>query len=378
MRVFRKRFPIHKLRQQLLYRAWNRNRRIDRECAEAMADKGLTYKDAGVDIDAGNELVQRIAGRVKKTHGPEVLTGLGGFGGLFSLARFDFKDPVLVSGTDGVGTKLELASMTDRHASIGIDLVAMCVNDILTAGAEPLFFLDYFACGKLDVERAERVISGIARGCELGGCALIGGETAEMPGMYENEKYDLAGFAVGIVDRGNIIDGSRIAPGDTLLGIGSSGPHSNGYSLIRKLLAQHEDALAHELEGGVRLGDALMEPTRIYTSAIAALQEVADVRGLVHVTGGGLPENVPRILPKNCVARIFLERWPRQPVFNWLQQAGEISDTELLRTFNCGLGMIAVVARDNSEEALAALRRDGQQAWQIGRIESGERGVQIV
>ncbi len=343
-----------------------------------MADKGLTYKDAGVDIEAGNELVRRIGDRVKKTHGPEVLTGLGGFGGLFSLAGHSMEEPVLVSGTDGVGTKLALAAMTDRHASIGIDLVAMCVNDILTAGAQPLFFLDYFACGQLDVDRAERIIAGIARGCELGGCALIGGETAEMPGMYQGNDYDLAGFAVGIVDRKNIIDGQRIEHGDTLIGIGSSGPHSNGYSLVRKLLANDAEGINTELESGARLGDALMEPTRIYTSAIASLQQAADVRGLVHVTGGGLPENLPRVLPEDHVARVFLERWPRQPVFDWLQSAGDISDTEMLRTFNCGVGMVAIVARGDGEAALNALRRDGQQAWQIGRIEPGERGVQII
>ncbi len=343
-----------------------------------MADQGLTYKSAGVDIDAGNELVKRIAKRVSATHGPQVLTDIGGFGGLYSLADQSLDEPVLVSGTDGVGTKLALAHEMDRHASIGIDLVAMCVNDILTSGAKPLFFLDYFACGSLDVDLAERVVTGIARGCELARCALIGGETAEMPGMYVGDTYDLAGFAVGIVDRKAMIDGSHVTPGDTLIGIGSSGPHSNGYSLIRKIVASEPGALQTDLADGVRLGDALMEPTRIYTDAVAALCDAVDVRLITHVTGGGLPENVPRGLPDKCVARVFRERWPQPPVFDWLQKHGQIADEELLRTFNCGLGLVAVVARGDAEEALSAVRRCGEQAWQIGRIEAGERGVQII
>lgn len=342
-----------------------------------MPDKSATYKDAGVDIDAGNELIRRIASRVKKTHGPEVLSGLGGFGGLFSLADHGLADPVLVSGTDGVGTKLALAKRLDRHSTIGIDLVAMCVNDILVAGARPLFFLDYFACGTLEVERAERVIAGIARGCQIGECALIGGETAEMPGMYAAGDYDLAGFAVGIVDRANILDGSQVEVGDSILGIGSSGPHSNGYSLIRHVIGDDDARLQEDIGGGVRLADALIEPTRIYSQALTSLLAQVPVRAQAHITGGGLPENIPRSLPEGRLARIFLDRWPRPPVFDWLQQAGNISDDEMLRTFNCGLGMVVVVKRGCADEALQILRRHGEQAWQIGRIEQGERGVQI-
>ncbi len=342
-----------------------------------MTDSRLTYQDAGVNIDAGNELVSRLGSIVKKTHRPEVMAGLGGFGSLFALDRDRYPDPVLVSGTDGVGTKLLLARELDQHDRIGIDLVAMCVNDVIAQGAEPLFFLDYFACGQLSVTQAAAVVSGIADGCKDAGCALIGGETAEMPGMYDPGHYDLAGFCVGAVNRDAIIDGSAIQHGDTLIGLGASGPHSNGYSLIRRILSDSATPLTQELSAGVTLQTALLEPTRIYVRALRALQDAVPVRGVAHITGGGLPENVPRMLPKGSVARIFQDRWPRQPVFDWLQQTGGVSTEEMLRTFNCGLGMVVVVKRGSAETALQVLRANDVDAWQIGRVEAGERGVQI-
>ncbi len=342
-----------------------------------MADSKLTYRDAGVDIDAGNELVRRIGPAVNRTRRAEVLAGLGGFGGLFALDTERFDEPVLVAGTDGVGTKLLLAKQLGRHTTIGIDLVAMCVNDIVVQGAEPLFFLDYFACGQLNVGRAEQVVAGIARGCELAGCALIGGETAEMPGMYAGEDYDLGGFAVGAVNRRDLIDGSRIRAGNTLIGLGSSGPHSNGYSLIRYILRSMDADLSMELDGGQTLQDALLEPTRIYARTLLELMREVPVHGLVHISGGGLPENVPRVLPEGLVARIFSDRWQRPPVFDWLQRNGDIATEEMYRTFNCGIGMVVVVPREYAETALQVLRRAGETAWQLGRIEAGERGVQI-
>ena len=343
-----------------------------------MSNSRLTYKDAGVDIDAGNELVRRIGPLAAATSRPEVLAGLGGFGSLFALDTARFPDPVLVSGTDGVGTKLLLARDSDRHDRIGIDLVAMCVNDVIAQGAEPLFFLDYFACGQLDVDQAEAVVKGIAAGCDLAGCALIGGETAEMPGMYAPGHYDLAGFCVGAVNRDAIIDGRNIVAGDTLIGLGSSGPHSNGYSLIRRILAASGASLETDLGNAITLGDALLEPTRIYARALRELTAAIDVRGIAHITGGGLPENVQRMLPEACVARIFRERWPEQPVFRWLREAGQVSDEEMLRTFNCGLGMVIAVPRGTAEESLSILRQQDIDAWQIGRVEPGERGTQIV
>lgn len=339
-----------------------------------MSDKQLTYKDAGVDIDAGNELVQRIGAAVDSTRRPEVMAGLGGFGGLFALDLERYPRPVLVAGTDGVGTKLKLAGLLDRHETIGIDLVAMCVNDVVVQGAEPLFFLDYYACGALDVERAAAVVQGIAEGCRRAGCALIGGETAEMPGMYAGGDYDLAGFSVGVVNRENLIDGSRIAPGDAVLGIASSGPHSNGYSLIRRIL----EASAAELDeavGGQPLGDALLAPTRIYVQPLLALLRALPVHGLVHVTGGGLPENLPRVLPAGTEARIDRSAWTAPPVFDWLSAAGNVAPEEMLRTFNCGIGMAVILPRQRAQDALDLVAEHGERAWHIGEIAAGDGGA---
>ena len=342
-----------------------------------MTESNLTYKQAGVDIDAGNELIERIRPVVAKTVRPEVLTGLGGFGGLFSLDTAKYPDPVLVSGTDGVGTKLKLAQDTGRHDTIGIDLVAMCVNDVIVQGAEPLFFLDYFACGRLDVDQAEVVIRGIAAGCELAGCALIGGETAEMPDMYAHGEYDLAGFSVGAVNKTELIDGSNIRPGDIVLGLPSSGPHSNGYSLIRRVLESAAGDLDADLAAGCTLGDALLRPTRIYVKALLKLLSVIPVRGLAHITGGGILENLPRILPEGVIAHIDRDRWPMPPVFGWLQSNGNILDEEMLRTFNCGIGMVVVVAPEHAGEALTILGAAGENPHRIGRIEPGDRGVRV-
>ncbi|WP_405222503.1 phosphoribosylformylglycinamidine cyclo-ligase [Lentisalinibacter sediminis] len=345
-----------------------------------MSDKQLTYKDAGVDIDAGNALVERIGEAVESTRRPEVLAGLGGFGGLFALDLERYPRPVLVAGTDGVGTKLKLASMLDRHDTIGIDLVAMCVNDVIVQGAEPLFFLDYYACGALDVEQAAAVVSGVAEGCRRAGCALIGGETAEMPGMYPRGDYDLAGFSVGVVNREDLIDGSRIAPGDAVLGISSSGPHSNGYSLIRRILETSGTAVgtgSSESVGGQPLGEALLAPTRIYAKPLLALLRALPVHGLVHVTGGGLPENLPRVLPSGTEARIDRGAWTAPPVFDWLAVAGNIAPAEMLRTFNCGIGMAVVLPRERADEALALLAEQGEQAWPIGEIAAGDGGAII-
>jgi len=343
-----------------------------------MSDKQLTYKDAGVDIDAGNALIERIGEAVESTRRPEVLAGLGGFGGLFALDLERYPRPVLVAGTDGVGTKLKLAGMLDRHDTIGIDLVAMCVNDVVVQGAEPLFFLDYYACGALDVEQAAAVVSGVAEGCRRAGCALIGGETAEMPGMYPRGDYDLAGFSVGVVNREDLIDGSRIAPGDAVLGIASSGPHSNGYSLIRRVLESSGTALGTgdgESVGGQPLGEALLAPTRIYVKPLLALLRALPVHGLVHVTGGGLPENLPRVLPPGTEARIDRGAWTTPPVFDWLAAAGNIAAAEMLRTFNCGIGMAVVLPRQHAQAALAVLAEHGEQAWPIGEIAAGDGGA---
>ncbi|HVE49018.1 MAG TPA: phosphoribosylformylglycinamidine cyclo-ligase [Casimicrobiaceae bacterium] len=320
----------------------------------------LTYRAAGVDIDAGDALVERIKPFAKRTLRPEVLAGIGGFGALFEISK-RYSEPVLVAGTDGVGTKLKLAFTHSRHDTIGIDLVAMSVNDILVQGAEPLFFLDYFACGKLDVEVAARVVAGIARGCEQAGCALIGGETAEMPGMYAEGEYDLAGFAVGVVEKRAIIDGRAIAPGDAVIGLASSGPHSNGYSLIRRILAQ-----SHEVTDDVI--DALMAPTRIYVKPLLTLFRELPVKGVAHITGGGLLENIPRILPEPVQARIATRSWPRPAVFGWLQRNGNVASAEMHRVFNCGIGMVIVIAREHVDRVIERLEALGERAYRIGDI----------
>jgi len=330
---------------------------------------GLSYRDAGVDIDAGNALVERIKPLAQKTSRPGVLGGLGGFGALFELPLEHYREPVLVSGTDGVGTKLRLAIDLQRHDSVGIDLVAMCANDILVAGAEPLFFLDYYATGKLDVEVAARVIEGIAKGCELAGCALAGGETAEMPGMYPAGDYDLAGFCVGVAEKSKLIQPERVQPGDLLLGLASSGPHSNGYSLIRKVLEVSGADPRQELDGRP-LAEWLMAPTRIYVRSILRLMEAVEIHALAHITGGGLPENLPRVLPAGVHAVIDAGSWQRPAVFRWLQAQGRVPESEMLRTFNCGVGMVVCVAAADADKAQAVLRESGEQTWVLGRIEA--------
>ncbi|WP_040241618.1 phosphoribosylformylglycinamidine cyclo-ligase [Chromohalobacter japonicus] len=328
----------------------------------------LSYKDAGVDIDAGNALVERIKGVAKRTSRPEVMGGLGGFGALCQLPS-GYREPVLVSGTDGVGTKLRLAMDLGRHDTIGIDLVAMCVNDLVVAGAEPLFFLDYYATGKLDVEIAADVVTGIGEGCAQSGCALIGGETAEMPGMYAGSDYDLAGFCVGVVEKSEILDGSRVAEGDVLLGLASSGPHSNGYSLIRKILDVSQADLDTEVDG-VALRDALLAPTRIYVKPLLSLIKDSDValHALSHITGGGLLENVPRVLPDTLTARIDAESWTRPAVFDWLQREGNVDEHEMHRVLNCGIGMVVVVSAAQAEHAQTTLEAAGETVHRLGDI----------
>jgi len=338
--------------------------------------KASTYKDAGVDIDAGNRLVERIRPAVQATSRDGVLGSIGGFGGLFDLSDHGLSEPVLVSGTDGVGTKLRLAIELGVHDTVGIDLVAMCVNDIVVLGAEPLFFLDYYGCAQLDVEVAADVVAGIAAGCRQAGAALIGGETAEMPGMYAAGDYDLAGFCVGIVDKPNIVDGRRIAPGDAVLAIGSSGPHSNGFSLIRKVLTDTGADLQMPFEGS-SLGAQLLTPTRIYVPAVLELCRAADVRGIAHITGGGLAENLARVLPDSVDARLRRASWQLPPIFEWLQTQGAVADTELLRTFNCGIGMVVVVPEIATAAALATLTAAGEQAWEVGVITPGNGQVHI-
>jgi len=328
---------------------------------------GMTYADAGVDIDAGNTLVERIKPLVASTHRAGVLGGIGGFGGLFELPVDRYRQPVMVSGADGVGTKLRLAIELGIHDTIGIDLVAMCVNDIIVCGAEPLWFLDYYATGKLKVDQAQDVISGIVEGCLQSGAALLGGETAEMPGMYAQEDYDLAGFAVGVVEKADIIDGSRVAAGNSIVALASSGPHSNGYSLIRQLLDTNS---LHEPLGDTTLGKALLAPTRIYAKSIATLLAQHDVNAIAHITGGGLTENIPRVLPEGTIARIERSSWKLPPVFQWLQNAGNISDDEMLKTFNCGIGMIVVINQTDTQSVIDALTAAGEQAIVIGSIES--------
>jgi phosphoribosylformylglycinamidine cyclo-ligase len=334
---------------------------------KAEESPGLSYLDAGVDIDAGNELVERIKPAVKSTNRSGVVTGLGGFGGLFQLDTERYKQPILVSGTDGVGTKLLLARQLDRHDTIGIDLVAMCVNDILTCGAEPLFFLDYYATGKLKIDNATAVIEGIAEGCRQSGCALIGGETAEMPGMYGQDEYDLAGFTVGVVDRPQLIDGSGIKSGHIVLGLESSGPHSNGYSLIRKVLEKSGDEPSMPL-GETTLGEALLAPTRIYVKSLLPLIENHAIDGLAHITGGGISENIVRVIPDGLGLEIDLSAWEFPAVFKWLQVKGGINEQEMLRTFNCGIGMVLLVAEDAVGDVCQALETAGDAVYRIGRV----------
>ncbi len=337
----------------------------------------LSYRQAGVDVDAGNALVERIKPLVKNTFRPGVLSGIGGFGALFELPVADFREPVLVSGTDGVGTKLKLAMMLERHDTIGIDLVAMCVNDIVVTGAEPLFFLDYYATGRLSLEQATEVISGIARGCELAGCALTGGETAEMPGMYEGEEYDLAGFAVGIVEKSRILQGEKVRAGDLLLGLASSGPHSNGYSLIRKVIEVNGADLNAPFDD-TTLGEALLTPTRIYVKPLLKLLREVEVHALAHITGGGLTENLPRVLPPGTAAHIDPSGWPRPPVFHWLQEKGNIEPAEMLRTFNSGIGMVVCVPPEEVETATRLLEAEGEGVHLIGEIRPTQGEARVI
>jgi phosphoribosylformylglycinamidine cyclo-ligase len=338
-----------------------------------VAQQPLTYRDAGVDIEAGDSLVERIKPFARRTMRPEVLGGIGGFGALVEVSK-KYTDPVMVSGTDGVGTKLKLAFRLKKHDTIGIDLVAMSVNDILVLGAEPIFFLDYFACGKLDVVVAASVIQGIAAGCEQAGCALIGGETAEMPGMYDPNEYDLAGFAVGLVEKAKILDGTRIVPGDAIIGLASSGPHSNGFSLVRRVVAVSGADLWEKFDNERTLGEALLEPTRIYVKPVLSLLSQVPIKGMAHITGGGLTENIPRVLPQATCARLERSRWPALPIFDWLQRYGRIEDREMTRTFNCGIGMALVVAREDAQKALATLSDLGVESYEIGEIVPREAG----
>jgi phosphoribosylformylglycinamidine cyclo-ligase len=339
-------------------------------------NQSLSYKDAGVDIDAGNALVDRIKGAVKRTKRPEVMGGLGGFGALCQLPT-GYKEPLLVAGTDGVGTKLRLAIDLKRHDTVGIDLVAMCVNDLIVQGAEPLFFLDYYATGKLNVDVAADVVSGIADGCELSNCSLIGGETAEMPGMYDGDDYDMAGFCVGVVEKSKVIDGTKVASGNQLIALGSSGPHSNGYSLIRKVIDVSGADLNSDYEGKA-LADHLMAPTKIYVKSVLELLKTVDVNALSHITGGGFWENIPRVLPEGAKAVINESSWQWPAVFNWLQTNGNIETHEMYRTFNCGVGMILVVDAADVDKSLEILKAAGENAWHIGEIQAAEAGQEQV
>lgn len=332
-----------------------------------MSHTQLSYRDAGVDIDAGDQLVENIKPFAKRTMRPEVLGDLGGFGALVEISK-KYKNPVLVSGTDGVGTKLKLAFEWDKHDTVGIDLVAMSVNDILVQGAEPLFFLDYFACGKLDVARATDVIKGIAEGCEQSGCALIGGETAEMPGMYPAGEYDLAGFAVGVVEKDQVINGRQIQSGDVVLGLASNGAHSNGYSLVRKIIERDKPDLDAPFDGDKTLRQAIMAPTRLYVKPILAALKQFTIKGMAHITGGGITENVPRVLPENCVAQINAQAWQMPKLFQWLQQAGNVDTQEMYRTFNCGIGMVVIVAPDIAEKIQQFLAEQGEIVYRLGNI----------
>jgi phosphoribosylformylglycinamidine cyclo-ligase len=333
---------------------------------------GLTYREAGVDIDAGDDLVDRIKPHVKRTMRPEVLAGVGGFAALCGIPS-GYREPLLVSCTDGVGTKLKLAFISGKHDTVGIDLVAMNVNDLVVSGAEPLFFLDYFACGKLDVGTASTVVKGIAQGCELAGCALIGGETAEMPGMYPDGEYDLAGFAVGAVEKSKIIDGSTIAPGDVVLGLASSGIHSNGFSLVRKIIERANPDLNADFDGR-SLADALMAPTHIYVKPLLSLMQTMAVKGMAHITGGGLVENIPRVLREGLTAELDHRAWPLPPLFGWLQKHGGVADAEMHRVFNCGIGMAVIVSADDAEQAIGLLSAAGEQVWKIGTVRQSKEG----
>ena len=335
-----------------------------------------SYNDAGVSIDRGNELVERIKPVVTATARPGVMGGLGGFGALFDIAGLGYRHPVLVSGTDGVGTKIKLAEATGKHDTIGIDLVAMCANDLLVQGAEPLFFLDYYVCERLDVDIAEQVIRGITRGCELAGCALVGGETAEHPGAFPPGEYDLAGFCVGIVEKDRIIDGSGINAGDGLIGLASSGAHSNGYSLIRKVLKDSGTTLTDVFENST-FAQVLLEPTRIYVKPVLKLLEQVPLKGIAHITGGGLLENLPRILPQGLTADIDCTAWQRPAIFNWLQTTGNISPLEMYRTFNCGVGMILVTEQDRVHSTIELLKAQGEEAWQIGQVNKSTGGRRV-
>jgi phosphoribosylformylglycinamidine cyclo-ligase len=341
--------------------------------------KIITYKDAGVDIEAGNEAVRQMKEHVRKTFRPEVLTDLGGFGGLFALDVKKYRKPVLVSGTDGVGTKLKIAMLMDRHDTIGIDAVAMCVNDILVQGAEPLFFLDYLAVGKLKPEQVATIVQGIAAGCLQAGCALIGGETAEMPGFYGEDEYDVAGFVVGVVERSKIIDGSAIQPGDILIGLPSSGLHSNGYSLARKVLleAGRLELHQHLEELGQSLGEELLTPTRIYVQQVKPLLETGLIKGMAHITGGGLLENIPRVLPPGAAVELNLNSWPVPPVFELIRRIGNVPEAEMYRTFNMGVGLVLVVPAAHQEELMTALANQGERAYIIGAVIAGEGQVEL-
>lgn len=334
------------------------------------SDSSLSYADAGVNIDAGNRLVDNIKTLVKRTHRPEVLGGIGGFAGLCKIPA-GYKEPVLVSGTDGVGTKLKLAQQLQRFDTIGIDLVAMCVNDLIVVGAEPLFFLDYYACGKLDETMAANVIKGVALGCEQAGAALVGGETAEMPGVYQNDDYDIAGFCVGVVEHANIIDGKQVQTGDALIGLASSGVHSNGFSLVHKILETQHIDLNTQLDGKA-LGDILIEPTRIYIKSLLALLKQINVHAMAHITGGGLTENLPRVLPDNTRAQINTNSWQWPAIFSWLQQQGNVKTEEMYRAFNCGVGMVLCVAQADIDNTLKLLAEHGETAWLIGEITASE------
>ena len=338
---------------------------------------GLTYKDAGVDIDAGNELINRIKGAVKDTHRDGVISDLGGFGGLFELASHKYKQPVLVSGTDGVGTKLKLAHQLSKHDTIGIDLVAMCVNDVIVQGAEPLFFLDYFATGKLDVNDSTAVVTGIAEGCKLSGAALIGGETAEMPGMYRDGEYDLAGFCVGVADKENIITGDKIKAGNVIIGMHSSGVHSNGFSLVNKLLEQESFSL-EDTFGESTLGRTLLTPTTIYVKAVLDMMTKCSVYGLCHVTGGGITENLPRVLPENLFAEIQLQSWQRLPIFNWIQENGNVAQDEMLRVFNCGIGMIVITDENHVDDILTISTQHNINADVIGKVQAKQGASHVI
>ena len=341
------------------------------------SELSLKYRDSGVDIEAGNELVERIKPAIKSTHRKGCIGDIGGFGGLFELPLERYRNPIMVSGTDGVGTKLKLAIELDKYDSIGVDLVAMCANDIAVLGAEALFFLDYYATGKLSLKVAEQVINGIARGCRLAGCALIGGETAEMPGLYAVGDFDLAGFCVGIVEKDRVIDGKQVAVGNRLIALASSGPHSNGYSLIRKIIEISGVNLSQDC-GEQTLAEALIQPTRIYVKNILAVAEQFSIRAIAHITGGGLSDNIPRVLPQNCAARIDRSSWLQPAVFEWLQTTGKVDTGEMFRTFNCGVGMVLVIEQDDQDNCLQLLDRLGEQAWAIGEIVDKGQGPSVI